>query len=227
MCKREGGGGEQRGGEGREGEEEGDGRDGKWTEEDVGEDEENQQTGGDTPGGVETEAENENENEHTPDEPDETPWMSEEEKAAFAERASATARVRAKTAHVKCAFEFAEATATLARIDASYFVEAAAAAERTSNESSMSVVEKITALSAARDAREALETSQTAALEASIGESVAREADAQGDSEIGDGTESDEKAKREVDVETEKGDAAATTTPSGECRLYTSDAADE
>ena len=209
---------EQLAAEARAADAEADAVDAKSPEEDVSDDEENQQTGGDTPGGVETEAEaeNENENEHTPDEPDETPWMSEEEKAAFAERASATARVRAKTAHVKCAFEFAEATATLARIDASYFVEAAAAAERTSNESSMSVVEKITALSAARDAREALETSQTAALEASIGESVAREVDAQGDTEIGDGTESDENAKREVDVETEKGDAAATTTPSGD-----------
>ena len=145
---------------------------------------------------------------------DEELWMTEEEKAAVAERAEAKTKRKAKTLHVKCAFDFAAAAATLARMDAAYFAKVATDAERVSNDTTLSVAEKITALCLVRDAREALELSQTEQLEAAFAVPEAETgAETEGETE---NDELEDKAAELVETQVEPTHEEPEASPSGD-----------
>jgi WD40 repeat protein len=103
-------------------------------------------------------------------------WMTDEEKAALAARVAAKARRKAKTLHVKRAYEYAAATSTLARIDARLASDDQKEADRISGDGAMSAAEKLAALIETRRARDALEAAQAETVETDRAETEAAEA---------------------------------------------------
>ena len=103
-------------------------------------------------------------------------WMTDEEKAALAARVAAKARRKAKTLHVKRAYEYAAATSTLARIDARLASEDQKEADRISGDGAMSAAEKLAALIETRRARDALEAAQAETVETERAETEAADA---------------------------------------------------